>query len=285
MKVMKSACAVALTLGIMAAAAAEKERVLIFGAHPDENIACAGTMLLMKDRFEVHVGVMTHGERGLGLAGFRDGSTRARRIKEEEAADSLAGAKTHWFDEVDGDCYANREVCRKVADLLKELKPRAVIAMWPLDRHLDHVMSSACIQKAIGIAGMQDRIELYFMEEAYDSRTFVPAYYVDVTEVADQKREFIRKHACQNANDSMCRLEMEDGASRAQRCASWAYGGRQVERFAVFGGKPQGSRCIFNELPPPKGWSQDWSTAKPSPYTPEGGMKWCAKESLAELVE
>ena len=277
MKVRRAfACALLAAAAIAAADVANaKERVLIFGAHPDENIACAGTMLLMKDQFELHVGVMTHGERGLGLKGFRDGSTKARRTKEEEAAAELANAKVHWFDEVDGDCYANREVCRKVADLLKELKPRAVIAMWPLDVHLDHVMSSACIQKAIGIAGMRDKIELYFMEEAYDSRTFVPAHYVDITEVADAKREFIRKHVCQNRDDGMCRMEMEDGGCRAQRSPVYSLHGReaQVERFAEFDGKPQGSRCIFNEMKPPKGWSQSWETAKPSRYTPEGGME------------
>ncbi len=254
-------------------AAKVKEKVFFFVAHPDDTIACAGTMFLMKDMFELHVGVLTHGERGLGEAGFRDGSTRATRTLEEEAAEAMVGAKVHWFEEVDGDCYANSQVCHQLSDLLKELKPRAVFGMWPLDYHLDHATSCMVLQKAIGIAGMRDRLEFYFMEESYDSRTFHPAYFVDISEVADMKREFIRKHVCQNRNDSMCQLEMADGEMRAQRCAMYMLGSRQVERFAQYDGKPQGSRCIFNELPPPKGWSQDWSAAKPSKWTPEGGMK------------
>ena len=72
-----------------------KERVLFFVAHPDDTIACAGTMFLMKDQFELHVGVLTHGERGLGEAGFRDGSTKATRTREEEAAAAMVGAKVH----------------------------------------------------------------------------------------------------------------------------------------------------------------------------------------------
>ena len=47
----------------------------------------------------------------------------------------------------------------------------------------------------------------------------------------------------------------------------------RAERFAAYDGKPQGCRCIFAELPPPKCWSSDWKDAKPSKYTPEGGMK------------
>lgn len=65
--------------------------MLFFVAHPDDTIACAGTMFLMKDRFELHVGVLTHGERGLGEKGYRDGSTKATRTKEEEAAAAMVG--------------------------------------------------------------------------------------------------------------------------------------------------------------------------------------------------
>ena len=75
----------------------------------------------------------------------------------------------------------------------------------------------------------------------------------------------------------MCALEMFDAEMRAQRCATFNVLGsarsKCVERFAQWDGKPQGSRCIFSELPPPKGWKQDWSMAKPSVWTPEGGMK------------
>ena len=270
-----------LVVATMACCAEAKDKVLFFVAHPDDTLACAGTMFLMKDQFELHVGVMTHGERGLGTKGFLDGSTKATRTKEEEAAAAMVGAKVHWFNEIDGDAYPNREVCRQAADLLRELKPRAIIAMWPLDYHLDHAMSSACILKAIGLVGMREVLELYFMEQSYDTPTFMPAYFVDVSEVKEQKRAFIRQHVCQNKNDRMCALEMADAAMRAQRCATYNVLGKGagdgmrgcVERFAVWDGKPQGSRCIFNELPPPKGWRQDWPMAKPSVWTPEGGMK------------
>lgn len=259
---------------VLISSSSAKDKVLFFVAHPDENIACAGTMFLMKDIFDIHVMVMTHGERGLGVEGFKDGSTKARRTKEEQAACDMVGATLHWLDEVDGDSYAHRDVCRRVAAFLKELKPRAIIGMWPLDYHCDHVMSYACITKAIGIAGMRDVVEFYFMEQAYDSRTFIPTYYVDVTDVMEQKREFIRKHVCQNPDDVMCRMEMMDAEMRAQRCGTYNMlpDRKCVERFAQWDGKPQGSRCIFNELPPPKGWKQDWSAAKPSKWTPEGGL-------------
>ena len=140
-------------------AASRKERVLFFVAHPDDTIACAGTMFLMKDRFELHVGVLTHGERGLGEKGYRDVS-----LHEVELDDFTHG-----------------------------------------------------------------------------------------------------RHVSQNKGDRMCALEMFDAEMRAQRCATFNVLGsarsKCVERFAQWDGKPQGSRCIFSELPPPKGWRQDWSAA------------------------
>lgn len=254
-----------------------KEKVFVLVAHPDDTLACAGTMFLMKDRFELHVMVLTHGERGNGLQGLLDGSTKARRTKEEEDAEAMVGAAVHWGNEIDGECYPRPATCQQVAELMKELKPRAVIGMWPLDRHLDHAMAGATLLKALGIAGMREVIECYFMEQTYDSRSFVPAYYVDVTDVMDQKIAYIRKYKSQNEGDVMCQDEVRDAFTRAQRCSSWLIRGLPAnggaERFAQYDGKPQGSRCIFNELAPPKGWCQDWSAAAPSELTPEGGMK------------
>lgn len=254
-----------------------KEKVFILVAHPDDTLACAGTMFLMKDRFELHVMVLTHGERGNGQQGFLDGSTKVRRTKEEENAEAMVGATVHWGNEIDGECYPRPATCQQVAELMKELKPRAVIGMWPLDRHLDHAMAGATLLKALGIAGMREVIECYFMEQSYDTRTFVPAHYVDITDVMEEKRAYIRQYVSQNKDDYMCELEMQDSYMRAQRCSSWLLRGCPknggAERFAVYDGKPQGCRCIFAELPPPKCWSSDWKDAKPSKYTPEGGMK------------
>lgn len=249
------------TLLMSAFGDADRERVFILVAHPDDTLACAGTMFLMKGRFELHVMVLTHGERGNGLKGFRDGSTKATRTAEEEAAEAMVGATVHWGDEIDGECYPRPETCLKVARLLQKLKPRAVIGMWPLDRHLDHSMAGACLLKALGITGMLDVIELYFMEQSYDSHTFVPAHYVDISDVLKQKREFICKHVSQNG-ERMAEVELGDCYYHALRCSSWLKRGwpRQAgaERFATYDGRPQGSRCIFSELNPPPGWKQDW---------------------------
>ena len=243
----------------------ERESVLVVVAHPDDTIACAGTLLLLKDRYDIHQFDVTRGDRG-------SDEVAARRMKEEEAAAAMLGARLYWGSEKDGEAYAGRETCQQVAEIIRKVRPRAIFAHSPLERHPDHAISSAIVGKAIDLAGLRDRIELYFMEEAFDSRSFIPAHYVDITEVLDQKRAYIRKSASENWHDGMCRDEILESLMRGQRLANWVhheYGcvpeiNGQVriaaaERFAERDGKPQGSRCIFNEMALPKGgWNQSW---------------------------
>ena len=61
-----------------------KDLVVIVPAHPDDLIATIGFCLLAKDTFDIHVVDYTHGERGLGLEAFTNGTAKAIRTKEEE---------------------------------------------------------------------------------------------------------------------------------------------------------------------------------------------------------
>ena len=227
------------------AAKPEKERVLFLAAHPDDIISSVGTCLLMREKFEVHVVDFTHGERGLGEKGFLDGSTKATRMKEEESVCRAMGAKLHWLDQVDGDSWVTRETCAKLAKLIEELKPRAVFGHWPIDLHMDHMMSAATLQKAVRMTGYNG--EYYFFEESYDSKGFPDVFYVDITSVAKEKERIIRLYACQNTNDGMCVEEMQNSSRRALRMWPFRMGG-YAEAFAPYVGRPQGS-CIFAELP------------------------------------
>ena len=93
-------------------------------------------MLLTKDVFEWHLVDFTYGEWGLGKKGFEDGSTKATRIREEEAACALAGIRLHWLGGCDGSLYANEEMCEKLRRLVCEIDPRAIITHWPLSAAL-----------------------------------------------------------------------------------------------------------------------------------------------------
>ena len=230
-------------------AVAAKDRIVVVPAHPDDLIPCFGTCLLTKDIFEWHVIEFTHGERGLGAEAFKDGSCKKIRMAEEGAVCKKLGATLHWLDEIDGEAYACRETCERLAAILKELKPRAVFAHWPVDIHGDHAMAGVAVQKALFLAGLTP--ELYFIEQEYQGKRFVPDQFVDITDVLDKKCELIRMYKCQ----------YRDGAIEKRKCAIAKANGMHsmlladgyAEGFMTFVQPLQGQgKTIFQELPPPK---------------------------------
>ena len=239
----------AVLASLSALAVCEKEKVLVVCAHPDDSIAMAGTMFLMKDKFDVHIADLTKGQaRDLSTLG-RDGPQAAQRMKEEEAAASLVGAKVHWLGFQDGRLYATPEACKAVADLISEVKPRAIFSLWPIDRHQDHSMAGTITLKAATLAKFKG--EFYYYEEVYGSKGFVPMHFVDVSAVADVKRKYLRCHESQNGGDYLLNVEMHGAKGRGYQ--SMYLGGNDelfAECFAPLAGfQVQGSRCIFSELP------------------------------------
>ncbi len=226
----------------------EIDRIAVVTAHPDDLMPCFGTIMLSRGLFEWHVIDFTHGERGLGEAGYRDGSTARTRMAEEDAVCTALGAKHYWLDEIDGEAYASRETCGRMAELLAELKPRAVFAHWPVDIHGDHSMAGVAALKAVFLAGLSP--EIYFMEQEYQTKRFTPDIFVDVTDVMERKRELIRLYKCQYRDGAI--EQRKCAVARANAMHSMLLDG-SAEGFMSFAQPLQGqSGTIFQKLPPPK---------------------------------
>ena len=246
---MKIYTVVAAASTILVCAAMAKDKVVVVPAHPDDLIPCFGTCLKSKDIFEWHVIEFTHGERGLGEQGYRDGSARKIRMEEEGAVCRELGAQLHWLDEIDGEAYACRETCEKLAALLKELKPRAVFAHWPVDIHGDHAMAGVAVQKALFLAGLSP--EVYFIEQEYQAKRFVPDQFVDITDVIDRKCELIRMYKCQYRDGGIERRKC--AIAKANGMHSMLLADGYAEGFMSFVQPLQGQcKTIFQELPPTK---------------------------------
>ena len=232
-------------------AVAAKDRIVVVPAHPDDLIPCFGTCLLSNEIFEWHVIELTHGERGLGPKGFEDGSARRIRMAEEESVCKALGATLHWLDEVDGEAFASRETCERLAKLLKELKPRAVFAHWPIDINADHVMAGAAAMKALSMAGCSPEMEIYFIEQEYQAKRFVPDQFVDITDVLERKCELIRLYKCQYRDGGIERRKCAIAKANGMHSLLLANG--SAEGFMSFVQPLQGrGRTIFQEMKPPK---------------------------------
>lgn len=108
-------------------------------------------------------------------------------------------------------------------------------------------MAGTITLKAAMLAGYKG--EFYYYEEVWGSKGFTPVHFVDVTKVVAEKQRYARCHVCQNANDSMNRVEMEGSHGRGYKCM-YVPGRQHAECFAPLSGfLTQGHPCIFSELP------------------------------------
>ena len=217
-----------------------KESVVFVCAHPDDFGGISGTGMRLAEKFDVHVIDYTHGERGLGEEGYLNGTVRKMRTVEEENACKVAGATLHWMEEVDGEAAAGMDTCRKLAELLKAINPRAVIAHWPIDTHMDHVMSTAATLKAVQLAGLKP--EIYFQEQHHQSRCYRPVFYVDISSVKARKDEVIRCYKCQWP-EAMVERKTADAKAYAVEV-----GMALAETLAPMAGTVSLGRSIFNEI-------------------------------------
>ena len=224
-------------------AAGSRDAVIYVSCHPDDLAGSVGTVIRLSERYDMHVIEFTHGERGLDEAGYLDGSTRRLRTAEEEAVCRAIGVPLHWCEAVDGEAFADRVECERIAAYYRQIKPRAIIVHSLIETHFDHMMSAAAAIKATQLAGITP--EIYFQEQEIQSRGFQPSYWVDVSKLTERKREIISLYACQSGPQIAARK------IRTSEVNACRMGNRQfshAEVFGVFPGTVPPGKGIFDEM-------------------------------------
>jgi N-acetylglucosamine malate deacetylase 1 len=172
--------------------------LLAVGAHPDDaEIGCGGAVLLaVQAGLRVGIADLTRGEAGtLG--------TPELRAEESARAARLLGLTSRPCvglpDAAVGTDPAHRDA---VVELVRQARPRIVLAPLPRDRHPDHGATGRLVQEACYLAGLRsvgsgrphrpDKLYHYLLHDTFDA-TFV----VDVTAVWERKVEAIRAYGSQ----------------------------------------------------------------------------------------
>ncbi len=177
-----------------------KPAVVFIGAHPDDIVRCAGTLFLLKDRYQVHDFCICSGQRGYETAtgGYATvdypprADVGAERIKEEEKVCVMLDAELKVFDEIDGEIFAHRGICMEVANALSQIKPVAVFTHWAMEKP-DHAAVSEITRHALHLANIFWTTELYMPihgGECY--KVPQPDIFVNITRVIEQKLELIK---------------------------------------------------------------------------------------------
>jgi bacillithiol biosynthesis deacetylase BshB1 len=175
--------------------------VLAFGAHPDDvEIGCGGTVALLASQGRSVVIVdFTRGE--LGTRG-----TPAQRAQEAEAAAWALGAKGRVnLEQPDGFLPFREPAIALVVDLIREHRPRLLLANYPSDAHPDHVAVGELVKQARYLAGLQkwpgsralERHRPEVLLQYFEHEQHAASLVVDVSAVYAKKLAAIRCYASQ----------------------------------------------------------------------------------------
>ena len=207
-------------------------QILAIGAHPDDvEISCGGTLAIAAGQgYAVGILDLTRGELST------NGTVEERAAEAAEAARVLGVAERKNAELPDGGIDSrDPEQTRRVARILRALRPSVLLTHAPLDHHPDHVEASRLVDRAWYMAGLRkfdDRGEPHRAEARYyfASRVgFVPTFIVDISAGWDGKRRAILAHRTQ--------VERADAGTRPTALNEPDFIGRIEARARHFGGQ------------------------------------------------
>ncbi len=157
--------------------------IVFFGAHPDDiELSAGGTAArLVKDGLRVGLVDLTRGEMGTR------GTPQTRKREAANAAKALGATFRQQLDFGDGNLQTGREQELEIISILRQRRPKLVIAPYPDDRHPDHTRTGRIVTDAWFYAGLKalksdlpahrPQMVLYYLQ----NYMVPPSFVVDVT--------------------------------------------------------------------------------------------------------
>ncbi|MBN1460200.1 MAG: PIG-L family deacetylase [Armatimonadetes bacterium] len=168
------------------------QRILVFGAHPDDENTMAATMAkLAAAGVDVMVCIMTDGSEGFPDPSWRDRIV-AMRAAEMEECDQVVGIKRRFrLDRPDMGLVYDKQVFKDSIRVVREARPDAVFTHGPAGINPDHVATHQITVPAVWQAGEPVAADLgepwevrhlfYYKEVSTSRRALGPSVVFDVT--------------------------------------------------------------------------------------------------------
>jgi LmbE family N-acetylglucosaminyl deacetylase len=173
-----------------------KLKVIITGGHPgDPEYGCGGTAARYSDLgHDVVLLYLNKGE-GTDEASF----ARAAATRTAEAAKACEILKAHpaFARQIDAQAIVDNKHYDQFRSLLEGERPDIVFTQWPIDNHRDHRAISLLTYDAWVRLGRKFALYYYEVSNGEDTVQFAPTHYVDISDVAERKRQACFAHASQ----------------------------------------------------------------------------------------
>lgn len=182
------------------------KRVIIFGAHADDEIRMAGTIAKMSNAgVRVVVVTMTNGCEGYPQPEMKDTIVEVRRQEAAECNKVLGIARREILDIPDMGLVNDKETLQKCIKIIREERPEAVFTHGPIDQHRDHLNTHAISVEARWHAGEPVAAELgkpWYPPHLYYYKGVVgnelPSIVIDVTQTAEKTAEALATQVSQH---------------------------------------------------------------------------------------
>ena len=130
------------------------ERVLVFGAHPDDEITMAAAMGKMACMgCEVTVAIYTDGCEGYPSPDMADSIVAMRKVEQAECDKVLGLKRRIHFDRPDMALVNDKDTFLDTIEVIRDVKPDAIFTHGPFDNHRDHLNTHAISVEARWQAG------------------------------------------------------------------------------------------------------------------------------------
>jgi len=222
------------------------ERILVCGAHPDDELTMAATMAKLADQgCEVYVCISTDGCEGYPKPEWKDKIVEMRR-QEQEECDKVLGIKQRYhIGAPDMGLENNKQYFQRFIEVIREVRPQALFTHGPHEYHRDHRGTHELALEAVWQAGQPVSADLgqpwvtphvFYYKGVADRRAM---FRVDVSEYAHKRLEARATQVSQHTLFGMTREEFLRQAEELKRA-----GGKHYDTFWPT------ERMVFNDLPP-----------------------------------
>jgi len=186
---------------------------IAIAAHPDDiELMMAGTLLLLKNAgYEIHYLNIASGN--CGSTTWSSDETKRIRLQEAKNAAQILGAHFHHPFCDDLEILYDANILRKVAAIIRDVKPTIVLTHSPEDYMEDHVNAARLAVTAVFARGMANfSTDPPRLGDNYDCTVYhslphtltdnfrkriVPGAFVDTTSVHEKKLEALKAHKSQ----------------------------------------------------------------------------------------